>query len=32
VTGEHWYVKKPRVIYAPKTGLYNMWFLNGQAG
>jgi len=31
-TGEHWYVKKPRVVYSPKTGLYNMWFLNGQAG
>jgi hypothetical protein len=31
-TGEHWYVKKPRVIYSSKTGLYNMWFLNGQAG
>ncbi|WP_145746456.1 family 43 glycosylhydrolase [Variovorax beijingensis] len=32
VSGEHYYVKKPRVIYSPKTGLYNMWFLNGQAG
>ena len=32
VTGEHFYVKKPRVVYSPKTGLYNMWFLNGQAG
>lgn len=31
LTGEHYYVKKPRVIYSPKTGLYNMWFLNGQA-
>ncbi|WP_169517035.1 family 43 glycosylhydrolase [Azohydromonas australica] len=31
VTGEHYYVKKPRVVYSPKTGLYNMWFLNGQA-
>jgi len=30
-TGEHYYVKKPRVIYSPKTKLYNMWFLNGQA-
>lgn len=32
LTGEHYYVKKPRVIYSPKTKLYNMWFLNGQAG
>lgn len=30
-TGEHYYVKKPRVVYSPKTKLYNMWFLNGQA-
>lgn len=30
-TGEHFYVKKPRVVYSPKTKLYNMWFLNGQA-
>ena len=32
LTGEHYYVKKPRVVYSPKTRLYNMWFLNGQAG
>jgi hypothetical protein len=31
-TGEHYYVKKPRIVYSEKTGLYNMWFLNGQAG
>ena len=30
-TGEHYYVKKPRVVYSPKTKLYNLWFLNGQA-
>lgn len=29
-TGEHFYVKKPRVVYSPKTKLYNLWFLNGQ--
>lgn len=31
VSGEHYYVKKPRVVYSPKTKLYNLWFLNGQA-
>ncbi|NML47124.1 family 43 glycosylhydrolase [Ramlibacter sp. G-1-2-2] len=31
-TGEHFVVKKPRVVYSPKTGLYNLWFLDGQAG
>jgi hypothetical protein len=30
-TGEHFYVKKPRVVYSPKTKLYNLWFLNGQS-
>lgn len=31
-TGEHYYVKKPRVVYSPTTKLYNLWFLNGQSG
>ncbi|MEJ8825880.1 hypothetical protein WKW80_28260 [Variovorax humicola] len=31
-TGKHYYIKKPRVIYSPKTGLYNMWVFDGQAG
>jgi hypothetical protein len=29
-TGKIWPIKKPRVVYSPKTGLYTMWFLNGQ--
>jgi hypothetical protein len=29
-TGKIWPIKKPRVAYSPKTGLYTMWFLNGQ--
>lgn len=31
-TGEHYLVKKPRVVYSPKTKLYTLWFVNGQAG
>lgn len=25
-------IKKPRVVFSPKTGLYTLWFLDGQGG
>lgn len=31
-TSRIYIVKKPRVVYSEKTGLYTMWFRNGQGG